>query len=115
MEGDHESRGRIVARWDPRIGFGRRLQDAPAPLDDRMAPRINADTPVEPRDRAICERLEHDALPSVGEAVAGARFGTRNDEGFPAPGRRLAGAARRELRRFHLRAALEPKLGDDCS
>ena len=113
MEGDDQARRRVRARGDPRVGAGQRLQDAPAPLDDRIACRIDADAPVEPRGRASRVRFEHYAQVALDEAILGARREGRNDEGVPTAGRRLAGAARGEPRRFDQRAVLTLELGDD--
>jgi hypothetical protein len=65
MEGDDQARRRVRARGDPRVGAGQRLQDAPAPLDDRIACRIDADAPVEPRGRASRVRFAENRAAST--------------------------------------------------
>src|SRR5204862_1586375 len=93
VEADDQARRRVVARGNAGIGAGERLENPPAPLDHRMAPRIDMDAPVEPRGRAVRARLKHRVRVALDEAILAARSEGRNDERAPAAGRRLAGAA----------------------
>src|SRR6266853_1105574 len=63
VKGDDHARRRVVARGHPGVEVSRRLQDAPAPLDHRMARRIDVNAAVEPRGRAVRAPVEHHARP----------------------------------------------------
>src|SRR3989442_710400 len=80
VEADDQARRRVVGRGNAGVGAGERLENPPAPLDHRMAPRIDVDAPVEPRGRAVCARLEHHPGVAFDEAILGARSEGRNDE-----------------------------------
>src|SRR5258706_12825908 len=113
MEGYDQARRRVIARGDPGVGMLKRLQDAPAPLDHRMARRIDADAPVQPPGRAVRIRFEHHLRIALDEAILGARRERRNDEGAPVARWGLARAPGGEPRRFDESPTLARKLGDD--